>query len=645
MDRPTTPLSVTSFRSLEPSPLGRKATFGARLTPGTPTRSIGPLNVSKTIDENDKLVVPNNRRGVNLPTTSATLRLSTASLGAVRRSETPTSTVTASGSFYSAMENEEGDDDGHSQTHVENSPDVFDDCGSISEVAGYADSLSGRRDSYDTMAYEPSSAPSSPQRTRAGDDSYHFSSYLSPPPRASMIRRSTPTSPQILPADSLSLVNKPPLPHLSPTTSAKSSLASSNTTFKLPRTRYCTYISIHTGVRCNAPTCQLKTLCPVHLYSTGLNRIKIDQHQYRRVKKDDFIPKASQGKNQHWCFESEANSSLRSSPSHTSRTRSPVSHSPNGSLRGENVHRDLVISPHKTDSDGLQTASNSPTLLITPPANHLPSSPATSDEGFTLSSIMIIPSTTCSTSVAEGGDREICLEHSFIENDSTVPGSTVIDWKTNESRRREYEEADRRRKGLWGWLRRRIRSLCCVRDQNEFWGNGKGDGGSVRRYRLVLPEEREKEEDVKPEEPSFAAVVAAARAATGRSGGGEPYSAPPTSRSLRNPYTWKNPKLEETVLRRASVAGDVDWRGLTVTSQTALQESKDTRKRNVLEKVNSCGSSRYVTQNRQSSPLLPQHTLPSPAQLGGKSKRLCEERALFWKKKKSERWSTHTTPS
>ena len=167
----------------------------------------------------------------------------------------------------------------------------------------------------------------------------------------------------------------------------------------------------------------------------------------------------------------------------------------------------------------------------------------------------------------------------------------------------------------------------------------------MRRYRLVLPEEREKEEDVKPEEPSFAAVVAAARAATGRSGGGEPYSAPPTSRSLRNPYTWKNPKLEETVLRRASVAGDVDWRGLTVTSQTALQESKDTRKRNVLEKVNSCGSSRYVTQNRQSSPLLPQHTLPSPAQLGGKSKRLCEERALFWKKKKSERWSTHTTPS
>lgn len=623
MDRPLTPLSVTSYRSFEASPLGRKATFGHRLAPVTPTRSIGPLNVSKTIDENEQLVIPNSRRGANLP---AKLRLSTASLGAVRRPGTPTSTMTASGSFYSALEAEEDDDDGHSQTH--------DDCSSISETVGYADSLSGRRDSYDTVAYEPSSAPSSPQRARAGDDSYHFSSYLSPPPRAPTTRQSAPTSPQLLPADSPSLVNKPLLPRLSPTTLPRLPLASSNSTLKSPRTRYCTYISIHTGVRCNAPTCQLKTLCPVHLHSTGLTRNRIDQHQYRRLKKDDSISKASLAKNQHWCPGSEANSSLRSSPSQTSPSRTPLPHSPSESLRGDNALRDLAMPSHRADSDGYRTASNSPTLLISPPTNHLPSSPASSDEGFSLSSIMIIPSTSCSASVVGAGDRELCQENPFIKNDAIVSGSTVIDWKTNESRRREYEEADRRRKGLWGWLRTRVRSLCCVRDQSEFWDNGKGDGGSVRRYRLVLPEEREKNDDVKLEQSSFAAVVAAAQAAAGRSDSGELCSAPSTPRSLRNPYTWKSPRLEETVLRRASVAGDLDWR-LAMASQTA----KDPRLRNIIKEVGSCESPHYTTRNRQSSPLLPQHTPPSPVRAGGKSRRLGEERTSFWKNKKCGRWS------
>ncbi|KAL7269364.1 hypothetical protein RUND412_007977 [Rhizina undulata] len=74
-------------------------------------------------------------------------------------------------------------------------------------------------------------------------------------------------------------------------------------------------------------------------------------------------------------------------------------------------------------------------------------------------------------------------------------GTSSIDWKSPESRRREYEEADRKRKGLWNWVRKRL--LCGGKigngigvDKVEFWEEG-GREGSVRRYRLDLPPKEE----------------------------------------------------------------------------------------------------------------------------------------------------------
>ncbi|KAL7274321.1 hypothetical protein RUND412_002766 [Rhizina undulata] len=76
-----------------------------------------------------------------------------------------------------------------------------------------------------------------------------------------------------------------------------------------------------------------------------------------------------------------------------------------------------------------------------------------------------------------------------------VMGNTVIDWKGDEARRREYEEVDRKRKGLWGCIRRRLLcgSSCGIGGGGkEFWEDGDDDSCSVRRYRLALPEEERK---------------------------------------------------------------------------------------------------------------------------------------------------------
>lgn len=657
MDRPTTPLSGTSFQSFEASPVDRKGTFGPRLTPVTPTRGIkrlGMIPFSEIIDENDKLVVPKNTRRSNPSTANAALRLSTASLGAVRRSETPSSTITASSSFYSALEDEE--DSRIRRTVVstlEGPAEMQEDGGSVSEIANYADSLRERRESYDTTMYEPSSAPSSPQRGRGGDDStYHFSSHLSPPPRASMIRQyivteSAPPSPkQVATGLSAQIVNKTPLPRL---LSTQCSLASSNTTLKSPRARYCTYTSIHSGVRCHAPTTELQTLCPAHLLharSPGMNRGGIDQAQHRRIRRDDSISRVFTGGNPHWYEDFQ---SARNSPQRTPYTQSPARYSSDDNLQGNNVLAGLAIPPYMADSNGMQTVLNSPTLLVHPLSSQMPlsnnaSSPA---PGYALSNLATNPSTARSASFVESGEGELYLGYPFVENDPMIPGSTVIDWKTNESRRREYEEADRRRKGLWGWVRRRIRSLCCVKDQSEFWEGGPdgGDGGSVRRYRLVLPEEQEKDNATEPEEVGFVSVVIAAQAAASGIDWNEPILAPSTAGGVKNSFTGRQEdRLEGGLVRRASVAGELRWRGAPL-----MPPLKDMPTVNVLEKVDSYGSADSHTYNQGRDHLAevsgqppPSMVSPfsSPRRMVGKSKSASEDSTSFWRRRKGERWST-----
>lgn len=74
--------------------------------------------------------------------------------------------------------------------------------------------------------------------------------------------------------------------------------------------------------------------------------------------------------------------------------------------------------------------------------------------------------------------------------------NTPIDWKGNAARRREYAEADRRKRGVIGLIRRL--GFCFVGD--EFWEEKKGrvrirKGGSVRRYRLDLPDDDDDDDD------------------------------------------------------------------------------------------------------------------------------------------------------
>ncbi|KAH0535922.1 hypothetical protein FGG08_007165 [Glutinoglossum americanum] len=67
---------------------------------------------------------------------------------------------------------------------------------------------------------------------------------------------------------------------------------------------------------------------------------------------------------------------------------------------------------------------------------------------------------------------------------------TVIDWKSPTTRRREYAEIDKRGRGIRGWWRRWSPSWCSKSSRLGFYnGEDNSDAGSVRRYRLELPDE------------------------------------------------------------------------------------------------------------------------------------------------------------
>jgi len=71
----------------------------------------------------------------------------------------------------------------------------------------------------------------------------------------------------------------------------------------------------------------------------------------------------------------------------------------------------------------------------------------------------------------------------------------IIDWKTPASRRREYEKIDRSTRGLRGLWRRVIPSWLRGGNQIRFYEGKDDDAGSVRRYRLDLPEEEDEKGD------------------------------------------------------------------------------------------------------------------------------------------------------
>ncbi|KAI9811143.1 MAG: hypothetical protein M1827_005594 [Pycnora praestabilis] len=74
--------------------------------------------------------------------------------------------------------------------------------------------------------------------------------------------------------------------------------------------------------------------------------------------------------------------------------------------------------------------------------------------------------------------------------------ATIIDWTSPSTRRREYEKIDKRSRGLRGWWRRIAPQWCSGKAcRSGFYDEDNGsDAGSVRRYRLDLPDYEEEDE-------------------------------------------------------------------------------------------------------------------------------------------------------
>lgn len=71
---------------------------------------------------------------------------------------------------------------------------------------------------------------------------------------------------------------------------------------------------------------------------------------------------------------------------------------------------------------------------------------------------------------------------------------TTIAWKNLDSLRQEYAAADKKKRSPWTWIRHRVlcgAGLLGCKAKKEFWEDGDEDKGSVRRYRLELPDKDE----------------------------------------------------------------------------------------------------------------------------------------------------------
>ena len=85
---------------------------------------------------------------------------------------------------------------------------------------------------------------------------------------------------------------------------------------------------------------------------------------------------------------------------------------------------------------------------------------------------------------------------SVLENVASQcpPHTTILDWTTASTRREEYRKIDEAHSGIRGlWKRIAPRCLQHKRSRKGFWTGKEDDGGSVRRFRMDLPEERERD--------------------------------------------------------------------------------------------------------------------------------------------------------
>ncbi|RAK95176.1 uncharacterized protein BO80DRAFT_430066 [Aspergillus ibericus CBS 121593] len=198
--------------------------------------------------------------------------------------------------------------------------------------------------------------------------------------------------------------------------------------------------------------------------------------------------------------------SRRSTPNsrHSSHRRSATT-----SLTPATARREDLIALHREScrlfqDDGLSTSKPRP-RVSRPPSSSIPRTPPRPLRSSSNASSPPTLRTQLSISTYQGQPsqdeplRPPLRASTFSAYEATCPSplaptTTVIDWTSPSTRRREYEKIDRASSGVRGFWRRVAPRWCQFGDNRtpffEEGKNGKGNyEGSIRRFRMEIPEE------------------------------------------------------------------------------------------------------------------------------------------------------------
>lgn len=93
------------------------------------------------------------------------------------------------------------------------------------------------------------------------------------------------------------------------------------------------------------------------------------------------------------------------------------------------------------------------------------------------------------------------------QSEEGVEAATTIHWNSPSTRRRQYEKMDKAHSGVRG-LVRKVFPNCCLPGPPppKFYDDKKSDTGSVRRFRMDLPDDDEDDEDLKADSEKMTAL-------------------------------------------------------------------------------------------------------------------------------------------
>jgi hypothetical protein len=162
---------------------------------------------------------------------------------------------------------------------------------------------------------------------------------------------------------------------------------------------------------------------------------------------------------------------------------------------GTNIEEALALHQRSCQIFGAPTrpttSHGAPTVM--PDRPQMPNRRATAADAPLKRNLMAPAGPVRSRSGTEGGsNHDFMPEEPRYEN--YVP-ATIIHWTSTETRRQEYDRIDRSNKGVRGLLKKLFPKLATRSSASRFYDEKEGStSGSVRRFRMDLPDE-EHEED------------------------------------------------------------------------------------------------------------------------------------------------------